>query len=107
MLAEAFDRGLVKSPTASALRKKADEVPRLTAYWVHTQRILSMPLLFVPVSEALIHEAQAVRSSFGLLTNDSLIVACMRHYGISQIASSDGDFAAISGITLFRPDDLL
>ena len=106
MVAEAFDYGLISAATAQALRRKPDAVTRLAAYWEHTERILSLPLLFVPISETLIRHAQAVRRSFGLLTNESLILACMKHFGISQIASNDEDFSSISGITLFRPNDL-
>jgi predicted nucleic acid-binding protein len=106
MLAEAWNRGFIQKPAAAALKNASHIIPQLTMYWRRTEEILGMNLLFLPVAEILIRQAQAERIASGLLTNDSLIVACMREYGIPVIASNDEDFGAISGITLFRPDDL-
>lgn len=106
MVSEAFAKGLVAKPTAQALRARSHVIPSLREYWRLTERILRMDILFLSVSEALARQAQVERQAYGLLTNDSLIVAAMRHYGIRQIASNDEDFGSISGITLFRADDI-
>jgi predicted nucleic acid-binding protein len=37
---------------------------------------------------------------------DSMIVACMREYGIQALASNDGDFEHVNGIRVFGPTDL-
>jgi predicted nucleic acid-binding protein len=42
----------------------------------------------------------------GLLTNDSIIVAAMREYGITNIATHDALFDTVAGITVFSPTDL-
>jgi len=106
MLIEAEERGFIQQRSAKALRAKPGLILRLHEYWQRTELLLKMNLLFVAADEMLLRQAQVERASFGLLTNDSLIVACMRHLGIPFIASNDEDFSAISGITLFRPDDL-
>ena len=106
MLTEARERGLIPKASARALRQKAALICQLRDYWQRTEQVLGLDILFVPASEALLRQAQVERMTCGLLTNDSLIVACMRHYGIPYIASNDEDFGAISGITLCRPDDL-
>jgi predicted nucleic acid-binding protein len=63
------------------------------------------PIIFSS-DEPLIRAAQIERQSFGLLTNDSMIVACMRQQGVTAIATSDSDFEQVSGISVFRPDDI-
>ncbi len=105
MLAEAAARGFITTPTARALRSRSEVIPNLRAYWQRAEPVLRMDLLFVPMSESL-RQAHVERAANALLTNDSMIVACMRQYGIPFIASNDEDFGAISGITLFRPEDL-
>ena len=45
----------------------------------------------------------AERQTAGLLTNDSMIVSCMREYGVSFLATSDADFERVAGVTIFRP----
>jgi len=42
----------------------------------------------------------------GLLTNDSILVAAMREYGIFQIATNDRVFDTVAGITVFSPTDV-
>jgi len=54
-----------------------------------------------------VESAQAERVNAGLLTIDSLIVAAMREYGISRIATSDRQFEAVTGIAVFSPTDLV
>ena len=78
----------------------------MTDYWRNTQRILALNLLFLPVNEAIVSGAQAVRAEAGLLTNDSMIVACTREYGLSFLASNDADFERVREITVFKPTDL-
>lgn len=70
------------------------------------EKVLNFNLIFIPLNQSLIRAAQIERQGFGLLTNDSMIVACMRQHGILSLATSDRDFEHVSGITVFRPDDL-
>jgi predicted nucleic acid-binding protein len=61
---------------------------------------------YLPVSESILRSAQAERQTAGLLTNDSLIISCMREYGLSFLATNDSDFERVVDITLFKPGDL-
>ena len=47
-----------------------------------------------------------VRSSYGLLTNDSLILAAMSDYGIDSLATRDGDFDHVPTLTVYKPTDV-
>lgn len=106
MIAEALSRGLITAGGARALRYKFQQIPTLTDYWLNTQRMLALNLLFMPVNETIIRNAQTVRQEAGLLTNDSMIVAGMREYGLSFLASNDADFERVRDITVFKPNDL-
>jgi predicted nucleic acid-binding protein len=106
MIAEALSKGLITAGGAKALRNKFQQITTLTDYWLDTQRILALNLLFMPVNETIVRNAQIVRQEAGLLTNDSMIVAGMREYGLSFLASNDADFDRVRDITVFKPTDL-
>jgi predicted nucleic acid-binding protein len=67
---------------------------------------LALNLVFLPGEGKIVFGAQKVRVEAGLLTNDSVIVAAMREYGISNIATSDAMFNRVSGLTVFSPTDM-
>src|SRR5208337_1752930 len=80
MIAEALSKGLITTGGARALRSKFQQIPTLVDYWLNTQRVLALNILFIPVNETMIRSAQSVRQEAGLLTNDSMILAAMREY---------------------------
>ncbi len=106
MVAEALSRGLITRATAKRLRENAGLISGLIDYWKNIERLLALNLLFVPVNEAIVRGAQVERQAAGLLTNDSMIVSCMREYGVSFLATNDADFERVSGITVFKPADV-
>jgi predicted nucleic acid-binding protein len=71
-----------------------------------SQRLLAFNLLFLPVELSIVSGAQPERASAGLLTNDSIIVAAMRGYGVSLIANNDRQFDAVPDIAVFSPTDI-
>lgn len=106
MVSEAYSLGRIPKPTANALRTKPSAIFGLTEYWRMTDAILKMDMLFLEANEAVLRQAQVERESYGLMTNDSIIVATMRLHGVHLIASHDSDFDGVSGITLFQPEDV-
>src|SRR5713226_104375 len=96
MLAEAVAKNIIAKNSASALRGKWRDAATLTEYWALTARIFGLNLLIVGSDEPRLHRAQTVRSSYGLLTNDSLILATMNEYGIDCLASR---VETVSGLT--------
>ncbi len=106
MVAEARSKGVITSGGARALRRSFRLIPLLQDYWKDTVRLLNLNLLFLPVSVSILRSAQTERQAAGLLTNDSLIISCMREYAISFLATNDSDFERVAGITLFKPADL-
>jgi predicted nucleic acid-binding protein len=55
------------------------------------------------IPAALVATAAAVSQQTGLLSDDALIVAVMRHYGLANLASHDADFDRVPGITRYAP----
>jgi predicted nucleic acid-binding protein len=106
MVAEALAKGLIGPGGARALRRNPTVIPRLSDYGRNTERVLALNLVLMPAHEAIVRGAQAARQGAALLTNDSMIVARMREYGISFLATNDADFLRVADITLFKPGDL-
>ena len=106
MLAEAFAKGVIAKGNASALKGKWQDVAKLSEYWTLAARIFALNILIAASDESLLHSAQTVRSSHGLLTNDSLILATMNECGIDCLATRDGDFDHVPQLTVFKPTDI-
>ena len=108
MCAEAKAKGLftAQEKAVKYLSGHPEEVKRLTDYWANTQKILALNLVVLPGEEQIVVGAQTVRVEAGLLTNDSVIVATMREYGISNIATRDAMFGMVNGLSVFSPTDI-
>ncbi|MBO0798078.1 MAG: type II toxin-antitoxin system VapC family toxin [Blastocatellia bacterium] len=106
MVAEAFKKGIINKENAGELRKHFKQISSLNSYWADTVRILNLNLLLLTTNETIIHAAQPERVAAGLLTNDSMIVACMRDIGIRALATNDRDFDRAIGITVYKPEDI-
>jgi len=104
MLAEAVDKGIISRPAAVALAGKRDSIMRLQRYWPLTTRILEMNLVVLALDESRVRRAHAVRTSYGLLTTDSLLVAAAEENGIRNLVTLDSDFDHVAGLT--KPTDL-
>src|SRR2546426_3524885 len=100
MVAEALSKGLITRPNAKRLRENFKLIPTLTDYWENVERLLALNLLMVPMNEAVLRGAHTERLAAGLLTNDSMIVSCMRECGVSFLATNDADFERVAGITV-------
>ncbi|MGA3209790.1 MAG: PIN domain-containing protein [Terriglobales bacterium] len=106
MCEEAKSKGLAGSQAAKTLGEHPERVKQLADYWKDVHNLLTFNLLLVAVDEHVLLAAHVERHEYGLLHNDSLVVACMRLYGISMLASHDAVFQQIAGVTVFAPTDL-
>jgi len=106
MVAEAFEDGLITRESASALRRKRDALARLRRYQAFIDEILTISVLPLELDEARFKRSSVLRSRYGLLTNDSLILAAADLYGIEALATLDEDFDAVPWLTIYKPDDL-
>jgi predicted nucleic acid-binding protein len=106
MVAEALGSGVIKRDRVRDLRGKRREIAKLTEYWAQTSAIFGLNILVLPSDEARLYRAQSVRSRYGLLTNDSLILAAMEENGVDSLATRDSDFDHISDIKIYKPTDI-
>jgi predicted nucleic acid-binding protein len=106
MKGEAVQKGFCRGQAMKYLSAHPDDVKRLTEYWTNTQRLFALNLLFIPLEQDIVEKAQQERVAAGLLTNDSMIVAAMRAYGISHLATADTGFDTVAQVTVFSPTDL-
>jgi predicted nucleic acid-binding protein len=107
MAMEALASGLV--PPGHAIRRlqeRPDIVRRLSAYATQAAEIPAFGIEVLPADLGVCLRAADVRDRYGLLTNDSVIVATMRDAGVTAIATADRDFERVDGLQVFRPTDL-
>lgn len=106
MIGEGKDKGLYASAGAKYLANHPGQVKTLSDYWRNTERLLALNIVLLPMENDIVVGAQTERANAGLLTNDSIIVATMREYGISRIATGDKQFDSVGGIFVFSPTDV-
>ncbi|MBM4259077.1 MAG: PIN domain-containing protein [Deltaproteobacteria bacterium] len=107
MVAEAITKGLVSAKTAV---RKLGETPalvkQLTQYQDHANKIPLMNITILALTSEIVQTSATVRQGEGLLTNDSLVVACMRTHGLKKLATANGDFDHINDLEVYKPTDL-
>lgn len=106
MVAEALEKGHITRRSASELAERPEVVRSLTGYWLNTIRVLDLNLLLLSTEEDVVRLAHGQRQAAGLLTNDSMIVACMSGLGITRLASNDRAFQRVPDIEVYSPTDL-
>lgn len=106
MLGEAYDKKIIQQNSAKALRRRRAEIGNLIDYWHDTEVILNLNIMLFSTDEQIVRGAQPQRQQALVLTNDSMILAWMREYGIQYLATADRDFDQVVGITVFSSDDI-
>jgi predicted nucleic acid-binding protein len=107
MAAEAVAAGLVpRRQAVRSLQERPDVVRKLRVYGAQATEIATFGIEILPADLGVCLRAAEFRERFGLLTNDSIVVATMRDAGVTAIATADRDFERVEGISVFRPTDL-
>ena len=107
MTIEAVARGLVSPGNViKKLRERPEIVRRLSLYQEQTEKIPWMGVEVAPLDRRLLAIAAPLRMRYGLLTNDSILLATALEYGIGAFASADRDFERVEPVQLFLPTDL-
>jgi predicted nucleic acid-binding protein len=119
MFAEALAKGCTRSTNPQELKRylktmrEARQALPLTDYEVQFALIASIGLHVLPVNEKLLADTRLEREQYYLMTGDSLHLGTMsrrlvnrRSVPLQNIATYDGDFAHIPGITLWKPMDI-
>ena len=108
MLAEALATGRVTGPNPARKLAECPEVVRdLAAYRGSLAELAATGLRFEPVTrEDVLRGAVDLQRRYGLLTNDSLLVAVARRINCEAIATADKAFTNLKGLLIYGPSDL-
>ncbi|OQY82749.1 MAG: hypothetical protein B6D41_17935 [Chloroflexi bacterium UTCFX4] len=107
MIAEAVQKNLVTAKGAvQKLAEKPEIVKKLERYDDNLKQIGQMNISISSLTPTVFALGETVRKDYGLLTNDSLVIAAMRDLKISSLISADQGFARVSEIQLYSPNDL-
>lgn len=107
MCLEALSKGLV-SPggVAKKLQSSPSIVQSLSVYSDSVKSIKHIGLEILSIGLPVIIEALRIQHDYGLLTNDSIILALMRSIGCSVLASADSSFECIPFVQTVVPADI-
>ena len=75
----------------------------MTAFSLAIDQLLQSNLQVLAIPPPLLATAAALCQHLGLLTNDGLVAAVMQSNGLTKLASNDGDFDRVAGITRYGP----
>lgn len=107
MVAEARENGWIGGANpVKQLSEKPDRVRLLVRYEDAVKSLLAMGLRFESLLKEDVVTALGVQREFGLMTNDSLLIAVSKRLGTEAVASADRSFASVRGVILYSPDDL-
>jgi predicted nucleic acid-binding protein len=85
------------------LRKKSDLIKQLTQYSKIPEKIVEMDPEILSVTYQTILESQCWRDKYGLMVNDSIIMASIHSLKIENLATSDSDFDHIPNLAVWKP----
>jgi predicted nucleic acid-binding protein len=104
MTIEAMGRmGWPLTALAARLKRHHAEIPKLSLYQQATAKVGQLGIQILAISDQLMLAATGFGQQFELLTDDAVIVAVMRHQGLTKIASEDADFDRVAGLTRYGP----
>ena len=108
MMAEAMMRGLTSGGNPAArLAAKPDAVRSLTLYRAKVKSLLDLGFGFEPCQlDDLTERAFALQERYGLLTNDSVVLAVALRLKADALVSSDKAFRSIAELDVYYPTDL-
>lgn len=85
------------------LRNNPLGVQRLNLFRTAIDQALRSRLQVFAVTADVLADAMVLCQRIGMLTNDALIVAVMQRHGLTKLASHDGDFDRVPGLTRYAP----
>ena len=107
MIAEAIRKNYIRAKNpVKQLKKHPDIITKLSDYSADVATIHDMNVTILPLTEERIRDSKTLRKTVGVLTNDSLILAAMKHANLSKLATNDRDFDHIAWVNVYSPSDI-
>lgn len=85
------------------LKRNPSALQSLTRFRTAIERVAQSRIVVLPATSALLVAAAGLCQQPGLLITDALSVALMQAHSLSKLASDDGDFDRVPGITRYAP----
>jgi predicted nucleic acid-binding protein len=93
----------ISSEAVTYLKQHPQVVQQLTRYKTILRDLTQAHVNILPVTYRDLHASKQYRDNYGLLTNDSLILAVMQREGIQYLATNDPDFERVPAIAVRQP----
>lgn len=107
MMLEAVAKGLITpGDTVKKLRRNPAVISKLNLYAEQAQKIPQMNIHITPVTEEICCQAISLQRKYGLMVNDSVLVAACQAGKCRYLASNDTVFSRVERLTLLRPADV-
>jgi predicted nucleic acid-binding protein len=104
IVAEAIRRyELPPRKAVTYLKQHPDKVKELREHLKVASEIYRLGVDILPVTHIHLHQSKHVHTNYGLMTNDSLIVAVMQDHKLVHLATNDRDFKRVRGIKVWLP----
>ncbi len=104
MVAEAIAKfSLPPNKAISYLKTHPQAIQELQQYKVIPREFSLARIHILDLTYREIHNSKQFRDKYGLLTNDSLILAMMTQYKLTHLATNDNDFKRVSEIKIWMP----
>ena len=105
MVLEVLGQGLFhkSADVVTYLKKHPQAIQKLTRYKTILRDLRQARINILPLSYRDLHTSKKYREKYGLMTNDSIIVAVMEREKIRYLATNDADFQRVPGIAVRKP----
>lgn len=105
MILEFLAQGHVQrsADAVTFLKQHPQAVQQLTRYKGILRDLTQAGITILPLTYRDLHSSRQYREQYGLLTNDSLMVAVMKRERIRYLATNDADFERVPDIAVRRP----
>jgi len=107
MMIEVVKKNIFNPPNlVRKLQEKPEIVKQLDDYFMNTQKTFAMGIKIRSLSSDIIFNSHQYRKKYGLLVNDSTIIATIHAHNLKNLASNDEGFLHIDDIHIYRADDI-
>jgi len=105
MILEVIAQGTVQksADAVTYLKQHPQTVQQLVRYKTILHDLAQARINILPLTYRELHNSRQYRETYGLMTNDSLIVAVMKREHIQFLATNDPDFGRVPGIAVRMP----
>jgi predicted nucleic acid-binding protein len=106
MILEFLAQGQVQrsADAVTYLKQHPQMVQQLSRYKTILRDLTQAKVMILPLTYRDLHASKQYREQYGLLTNDSLLLAVMQRERIHYVATNDPDFERVPGIAVRQPE---